>query len=171
MLPTVSQAALISALAQGVLGGHLNLRMLEIGAVVGVIAIAIDVGLGRAGRMRLPPLAVGLGIYLPMGASLPIVIGAVTGHLYDRWATGTPNPGFARRMGVLMATGLIVGESLFGVLYAGVVVGSGKGEPFALVGEDFATPALIGGAIIFSALVGLLYRRTARAVPAQSQDR
>jgi putative OPT family oligopeptide transporter len=158
------QAALISALAQGVLGGHLNLRMLEIGAVVGVIVIAIDAALGRAGWMRLPPLAVGLGIYLPMGASLPIVIGAVTGHFYDRWATRAPDPGFVKRMGVLMATGLIVGESLFGVLYAAIVVGSGKGEPFALVGDEFATPALIGGAIIFSVLIGLLYRRTARAV-------
>src|SRR6202035_3172718 len=90
------QAALISALAQGVLGGHLNLRMLEIGAVVGVIVIAIDAARGRAGWRRLPPLAVGLGIYLPMGASLPIVIGAVTGHLYDRWATRAPDPGFAK---------------------------------------------------------------------------
>src|ERR1700733_12352070 len=66
------QAALISALAQGMLGGHLNLRMLGFGAVVGVMAIAIDVGLGRAHRMRLPPLAIGLGIYLPMGVSLAL---------------------------------------------------------------------------------------------------
>jgi putative OPT family oligopeptide transporter len=154
------QAALISALAQGLLGGHLNLGMLEIGAVAGAVVIAVDLALGRAGRMRLPPLAVGLGIYLPMGATLPIVIGAVTGHYYDRWAARTANPGFAKRMGVLMATGLIVGESLFGVLYAGVVVGSGKGEPFALVGDSFATPALIGGAVIFCALIGWLYRHT-----------
>ena len=161
------QAALISALAQGVLGGHLNLRMLEIGAGVGAAIIAIDIGLGRAGRMRLPPLAVGLGIYLPMGASLPIVIGAVTGHFYDRWTARTPNPGLARRMGVLMATGLIVGESLFGVLYAGIVVGSGKSEPFALVGEDFATVALIAGAVLFCALIGWLYRRTNAAVSVQ----
>jgi putative OPT family oligopeptide transporter len=161
------QAALISALAQGVLGGHLNLRMLEIGAVVGAVIIAIDIGLGRAGRMRLPPLAVGLGIYLPMGASLPIVIGAVTGHFYDRWTTRTANPGFARRMGVLMATGLIVGESLFGVLYAGIVVGSGKSEPFALVGEDFATVALIAGAVLFCLLIGGLYRRTGSGVSLQ----
>jgi putative OPT family oligopeptide transporter len=154
------QAALISALAQGVLGGKLNLRMLETGAVVGAVIIAIDLGLGRARWMRLPPLAIGLGIYLPMGASLPIVFGAVTGHFYDRWATRTANPGFAKRMGVLMATGLIVGESLFGVLYAGIVVGSGKSEPFALVGEDFATVALIAGAVLFSVVVGWLYRHT-----------
>jgi putative OPT family oligopeptide transporter len=165
------QAALISALAQGVLGGHLNLRMLEIGAVVGAAIIAIDIGLGRAGLMRLPPLAVGLGIYLPMGASLPIVIGAVTGHFYDRWTARTPNPGFARRMGVLMATGMIVGESLFGVLYAGIVVGSGKGEPFALVGDDFATVALIAGAVLFSALIGWLYRRTSATVSVQLRGR
>ncbi len=154
------QAALISALAQGVLGGHLNLRMLGYGALLGAFVIAIDALLGRAGRLRLPPLAIGLGIYLPMGATLPVVIGAVTGYFYDRWADGTARPEFARRMGVLMATGMIVGESLFGVLYAGIVVVSGTNAPFALVGDGFATPALIGGAVVFSVLVGLLYRRT-----------
>jgi putative OPT family oligopeptide transporter len=154
------QAALISALAQGVLGGHLNLRMLGYGALLGAFVIAIDAVLGRAGRLRLPPLAIGLGIYLPMGATLPVVIGAVTGYFYDRWADGTARPEFARRMGVLMATGMIVGESLCGVLYAGIVVISGTNAPFALVGDGFATPALIGGAVVFSVLVGLLYRRT-----------
>jgi hypothetical protein len=63
-------------------------------------------------------------------------------------------------MGVLMATGMIVGESLFGVLYAGIVVASGKSAPFALVGDSFATAALVGGAVIFFALIGLLYRHT-----------
>jgi len=56
-----------------------------------------------------------------------------------------------------------VGESLFGVLYAGIVAGYGKNEPFALVGARFATPALIGGATIFFVLIGLLYRRTTSA--------
>jgi hypothetical protein len=65
-------------------------------------------------------------------------------------------------MGVLMATGLIVGESLFGVLYAGIVVGSGSGEPFALVGDEFATVALIAGSVLLAILVGWMYRRTMR---------
>jgi hypothetical protein len=95
-----------------------------------------------------------------MGATLPVVIGSLAGHFYDRWADRGPKPAFARRMGVLMATGMIVGESLFGVVYAGIVVASGKGAPFALVGDNFATFALIGGALIFFALVALLYRRT-----------
>jgi putative OPT family oligopeptide transporter len=154
------QAALISALAQGMLGGHLNLKMIELGALAGALLIAFDALLGRAGRLRLPPLAIGLGIYLPMAATLPVVIGALAGHFYDRWADRGPRPAFARRMGVLMATGMIVGESLFGVVYAGIVVASGRGAPFALAGDGFATAALIGGAVIFSALVGLLYRRT-----------
>jgi putative OPT family oligopeptide transporter len=162
------QAALISALAQGVLGGHLNLRMLEYGALLGVFLIAADALLGRAGRMRLPPLAIGLGIYLPMGATLPVVIGAVTGYYYDRWADRTARPAFAKRMGVLMATGMIVGESLFGVLYAGIVVVSGQNAPFALVGDGFETIALIGGAVIFLVLIGLLYRRTMTGVSKQT---
>ncbi len=160
------QAALISALAQGVLGGNLNLRMIAYGALFGVVVIAVDGLLGRSGRMRLPPLAIGLGIYLPMQATLPVVIGAVTGYYYDRWADGRARPEFARRMGVLMATGMIVGESLFGVLYAGIVVASGNSSPFALVGDGFATAALIGGGIIFFVVIGLLYRRTVSRVRA-----
>jgi putative OPT family oligopeptide transporter len=158
------QAALISALAQGVLGGNLNLRMLGYGSLLGVLLIAADALLGRAGRMRLPPLAIGLGIYLPMGATLPVVIGAVAGYYYDHWADGTARPAYAKRMGVLMATGMIVGESLFGVLYAGIVVISGQNAPFALVGDSFATVALIAGAVIFLGLIGLLYRRTMTGV-------
>jgi putative OPT family oligopeptide transporter len=161
------QAALISALAQGVLGGHLNLRMLGYGSVLGAFVIAVDALLGRAGRLRLPPLAIGLGIYLPMSVTLPVVIGTVAGYYYDRWADRRPKPAFAKRMGVLMATGMIVGESLFGVLYAGIVVASGKNAPFALVGEGFATLALIAGAVIFFVLIGLLYRRTMTGVSSQ----
>jgi putative OPT family oligopeptide transporter len=158
------QAALISALAEGVLGGQLNLRMIGYGALFGVVAIAVDALLGRGGKIRLPPLAIGLGVYLPMGATLPVVIGSVAGHLYDKWADRTARPEFARRIGVLTATGMIVGESLFGVIYAGIVVASGKGSPFALVGDGFETAALIAGVIIFFGLVALLYRRTMKVV-------
>jgi putative OPT family oligopeptide transporter len=162
------QAALISALAQGVLGGGLNLRLLGLGALIGAVAIGVDIGLGRAGRMRLPPLAIGLGVYLPMGVTLPLVIGTLLGHFYEGWAERTANPERAKRMGVLTATGLIVGESLFGVLYAGIVAASGKSEPFALVGDSFETPALIAGTIVFFVLIGALYRRTMTGVARRS---
>ena len=87
------QAALIAALAQGMLGGNLNLRMIEYGVLAGALLIAVDALLGRAGRMRLPPLAIGLGIYLPMGATLPVVIGALAGYYYDRWADRSDRAG------------------------------------------------------------------------------
>jgi hypothetical protein len=107
---------------------------------------------------------VGIGIYLPMSAILPVVIGSVIGRLYEGWADRRADPEFARRMGVLTATGLIVGESLWGVTFAGIVAASGSDAPLALVGEGFAGFALVGGTVLFLALTALLYRRTQRLV-------
>jgi putative OPT family oligopeptide transporter len=154
------QAALISALAKGVLGGNLNWTMIGYGALTGAGLILLDEVLGRAKILRLPPLAVGIGIYLPMAAVLPVVIGAVIGHFYDRWADRRERPEFARRMGVLTATGLIVGESLWGVLFAGIVAGSGSDAPLALVGEGFEAMALVAGTALFVLLAAWIYRRT-----------
>jgi putative OPT family oligopeptide transporter len=156
------QAALISALAKGVLGGDLNWTMIGYGALTGVGLVMLDEALGRAKTLRLPPLAVGIGIYLPMAAVLPVVIGAVIGYFYDRWADRRAKPEFARRMGVLTATGLIVGESLWGVVFAGIVAGSGSDAPLAVVGEGFEPFALIGGTILFVLLAAWVYRRTMR---------
>ncbi|WP_375392897.1 OPT family oligopeptide transporter, partial [uncultured Sphingomonas sp.] len=157
------QAGLISSLAKGVLGGSLNWPMLGWGAVAGVIFIALDETLGALGRLRLPPLAVGIGIYLPMAVILPVTIGSFVGWLYDRWADRTGNPELARRLGVLTATGMIVGESLWGVAFAGIVATAGGDAPLALVGDGFALPALIGGTALFVALVWWLYRKTRQA--------
>ncbi len=158
------QAALISALAKGVLGGSLNAAMIGWGALAGVGFIILDEVLGMLGKLRLPPLAVGMGIYLPMSLILPTVIGTVVGLFYDRWADRTANPDFAKRMGVLTATGLIVGESLWGVVFAGIVAGSGSDAPLALVGEGFEGVALVAGVILYFAVAAFLYRRTRRIV-------
>ena len=85
---------------------------------------------GSKRRLRLPPLAVGMGIYLPMEVTLLVPVGALIGWLYNRWADRTANPAFAERIGTLMATGLIVGESLMGVAYAAIVASAEKaGSP------------------------------------------
>ena len=157
------QAALISALATGVLGGDLNWRMLGIGALVGVGVVILDETLGRLKLLRLPPLAVGIGIYLPMAVTLPVVIGAVIGKLYDRRAERMRDPKFAKRMGVLLATGLIVGDSLLNVAFAGVVAATGDPGAIALVGDEFATFALLGGVVVFLAMLVWLYSYTRRA--------
>jgi len=152
------QAGLISSLAKGVLGGSLNAKMLGWGALAGIGFIALDELLGALKKLRLPPLAVGIGIYLPMAVILPVTIGSVVGWFYDKWADRTRDPEYAKRLGVLTATGMIVGESLWGVAFAGIVAAAGTDSPLALVGDGFATPALIGGTILFFALVALLYR-------------
>lgn len=158
------QAGLISALANGVLGGNLNARMLAIGAGVGVLVVVVDELLGKAGKLRLPPLAVGIGIYLPMAVTLPVVIGAVIGKLYDRWADRTPHPISARRMGVLLATGLIVGDSLLNVAYAGIVYWMDEPSPLdvAKLGLSMGGYAIILGLAVFLAMLAWLYRATSR---------
>jgi putative OPT family oligopeptide transporter len=131
------QAALISAIAQGVLGGDLDWKLIGIGAGIGVVVCIVDELLRATRRGALPPLAVGMGIYLPMALTLLIPVGAFIGWIYDKWAARSASPAFAERLGVLMATGLIVGESLFGVTFAAIVAGSGSDAPLALV-EEFA---------------------------------
>lgn len=156
------QAALITAIAQGVLGGNLNWGLIGLGAAIGAAVIVIDEVLRKSGRGSLPPLAVGMGIYLPMGLTLLIPIGAICGHLYDKWAARQADPAFAERMGVLAATGLIVGESLFGVAFAGIAGASGDAEVLAVVKENaWAAPL---GMAVFAGAVWWLYARTRAAV-------
>ena len=141
----------------------LDWGLIGLGAGIGVIVILIDEALGRAKRMRLPPLGVGMGIYLPMGMTLLIPVGAAIGWAYDRWSDRQSNPEFAKRMGVLTATGLVVGESLFGVLFAGVVGATRNDTPFRIVGDGFAGVAMIAAPVVFIALIVQLYRYTRRA--------
>ena len=137
------QAALISAIAQGVLGGSLDWPLIGLGALIGVAVCVVDEALRRGKKYSLPPLAVGMGIYLPMALTLLIPLGALIGWLYNRWAERSANPAFAERLGVLMATGLIVGESLFGVAFAGIVGATDNDTPLALV-EEFAWAVPLG---------------------------
>ena len=93
------QATLISALAQGVIGGNLDWKMIGIGALVGVGLILLDTTLGAMKKLRIPPLAVGIGIYLPMSATFAVVVGAVISPLV-RWARPLDaEPGARRAIG------------------------------------------------------------------------
>jgi putative OPT family oligopeptide transporter len=151
------QAALISALAQGVLQGNLNWNLIGVGALVGVVSVAIDEILKRTTAASLPPLGVGMGIYLPMSTTLTIVVGTLAGWAFDRRAEHTAAPERTKQLGVLLASGMIVGESLIGVLLAAIVVFSGKDAPLALVGPGFADAALWIGGGAFLASIAALY--------------
>ena len=163
------QATLISALAQGVIGGNLDWKMIGIGLLVGLAVIFVDETLGILKKLRIPPLAVGIGIYLPMSATFAVVVGACIGHWYEKRVEGRADGERLQRLGVLVASGLIVGESLFGVLLSGLIVATGKEFPLQIVGEDFAAAKPLG-AIAFIALIVGLYRwmlsRGGRTAPA-----
>jgi putative OPT family oligopeptide transporter len=161
------QATLISALAQGVIGGSLEWKMIGIGVLVGVGLILLDAVLGAAKKLRIPPLAVGIGIYLPMSATFAVVVGAVLSEWYSRRARRAPNPDRAERLGTLVASGLIVGESLWGVLNAGLIVALSNDAPIGLVPEDLAWNRWLG-LLGFVGIIIWLYSwmlRRARTAP------
>ena len=158
------QAGLMAALAQGVLQGNVDWSLIELGVGIGVGMIIIDMLVRRAiPGGHLSPLAVGLGIYLPTSATMMVVVGSVVGWYFDRRADKRANAASVKQLGVLLASGLIVGEGLVGVLIAAWVAFSGKDYPAALVGDEFANgPALWLGPAAFAIAVVLLYRWVAR---------
>ena len=150
------QAALLSSVANGIFGNSLDWSRIGLGALIGVGIIIIDEVLKKTTRFSLPPLAVGMGMYLPISLTLMIPIGAFIGMFYDRWADKQSKPETSKRMGILLATGLIVGESLFGVVNAAIIGTSGSEAPLALF--DFGTFAEWLGVIVFVGIIFGLYR-------------
>ena len=157
------QAQLISSLAQGVFGGSLNWSLIGLGVVIGIGIIIVDEILTHTSRFALPPLAAGMGMYLPMSLTLIIPLGALLGYFYNKWADrddAAAGIDRKKRLGVLLATGMIVGESLYGVVFAGFVAGTGNEDPFALFSGFGATAAQIIGAVVFLGVVAWAYRWT-----------
>ena len=158
------QATLMQQIAGGIFNGSLDWNMLGLGVAVGVAVIAVDVLLRRSGRGALPPLAVGLGIYLPPTIGMTLTLGAVLGWAIQRRVRaygvqrGSAWVAAAEERGLLLASGLIVGESLMGLLLAALIGLSGQDAPLALVGAGFATPAMLLGLVYFCALGGFFYR-------------
>ncbi|EJN00287.1 OPT family oligopeptide transporter [Herbaspirillum sp. YR522] len=163
------QATLMTAIATGIFTRELNWTMLVIGVILGMVLIAIDHLLARRGGVaRLPVLAVGIGIYLPPTVSTALFIGAVLGWVIDRQlrrralALGVEFEAHAsgpRQRGILVASGLIVGESLVGVLLAAVIGVTGSDAPLALAGAGFAQASQWLGLLAFALIVALIARR------------
>ena len=151
------QATLIAALAQGVIGHNLDWRMIGIGALVGVGLILLDSLMGVLNKLRIPPLAVGLGIYLPMSATFAVIVGSVVSTWYARRIRSTADPERADRLGTLVASGLIVGESLWGVINAGLIVALSTDAPIGIVPDTFSAAPWLG-VLGFVGVVWWLYR-------------
>jgi putative OPT family oligopeptide transporter len=115
--PTLSapQATLMKSVAEGVFQGNLPWDMVYIGAIIGVFIILIDIRQEKIGStFRVPILAVAVGIYLPIELTVPIFIGGMIAHLADN--SGATES--MKKKGILMASGLITGEALMGILVA-----------------------------------------------------
>ena len=157
------QAALMTTIAQGIFSSQLAWEYIYLGMGLGVVLVIIDLVLKRRTRhLCLPPLAVGMGIYLPPSVQTPLVIGAVMGYFLNkklRKEKGEEGRKNGMRRGTLFASGLIVGESIIGVLLAGIIVVSvssgGSDSPLALVGKDFADTAEWLGLLVFLITLGI----------------
>jgi len=163
------QAGLISSLGQGVLARNIDWNLILTGAYIGVGIIVLNEILSRTTkRYSVPPLAVGLGIYLPTQSTLMIVVGTIVGYIFDRAADRTARPEPTKQLGVLLASGLIVGESILGVVISAIVVFSGKAAPLALVGPAYEKAGIAIGGLAFAIIGFVLYRWTLRMGTARS---
>jgi putative OPT family oligopeptide transporter len=162
------QAGLISALAQAVIQNDPEKwQLMGWGALVGALIIAFDWILSKTTKsLRLPPLAVGLGIYLPTSATLMVTVGAVAGWWFDRRADRGPKPEATKQLGVLLASGLIVGESVLAVIFTALVACTNNQFPIAVVNDSFMTASEWLGGIAFALVLFLLYRRIGRELAA-----
>ena len=151
------QAALMTTIAQGIFSSQLAWEYIYLGMGLGVLLVIVNQLLKRyTDNLCLPPLAVGMGIYLPPSVQTPLVIGAIMGYFLNKKLkerNGEEGLTNGIRRGTLFASGLIVGESLIGVALAGIIVVSvtsgGSDSPLALVGNDFADTAEILGLVVF----------------------
>jgi putative OPT family oligopeptide transporter len=120
------QAGLMAAVAEAIYAHNLDWSMIIVGAIIAVFCIIIDETLKRKGK-RLPVLAVGLGIYLPLESSVPIVIGGILSYIvnyrlrkiYSIEDSAAENKIISHRhRGLLLACGIVAGASIMGVVLA-----------------------------------------------------
>lgn len=137
------QATLMTTIASGIFAHNLEWAYIFTGIAIGAVLIATDLVLKKSsgGKLALPVLAVGMGIYLPPSVNMPIVAGAVLAavlkHIIGKKAENREGRlKNADRIGTLFAAGLIVGESLIGVIMAFIIAFSvtngGSDAPLAL---------------------------------------
>ena len=150
--PTLSapQATLMKSVADGVFSGNLPWGFVSIGAVIAVILILMDLRQEKIGSdFRIPVLAVAVGIYLPIELTVPIFIGGMINHFGKKSGAGEAR----EKKGLLLASGLITGEALMGILVA---------LPIFLTGNKDWWPSIHGfsmlGPIVFIGVILWLYK-------------
>lgn len=166
------QATLMTTIAKGIFTHQLEWTYIFYGVGVGVILIIIDLVLKKVRPgLSMPPLAVGMGIYLPASVNMPIFLGTLISYFcMRRLKKRHQNPEEQEqilketdRRGTLMAAGLIVGESIVGVLLAMIIVvsiASGYSDkPLALDLNNWAVPSQILGLLVFVFGIAIIVRQ------------
>jgi len=156
------QAGLMAQLAKGIVGGQMAWGLLGIGAAIGLALILCG---ARA------PMLVAVGMYLPFDTSSAIFAGGVVRWAADRIMAryGAEERARAEEKGTLLASGLIAGEALMGILLAVLFVSgapsltqlvSGKTE-FGFYQKWGGWLSMVGFAALAYVLIGLPARRDA----------
>ena len=168
------QATLMTTIASGIFAHNLEWAYIFTGIAIGAVLIVVDLVLKKSsgGKRALPVLAVGMGIYLPPSVTMPIVIGAVLAavlkHIIGKKAENREGRlKNAERIGTLFSAGLIVGESLVGVVMAFIIVFSvtngGSDAPLALGLENWETTASWLGLAFFITSMVFFAQRVLKA--------
>lgn len=163
------QATLMTAISQGIFTNKLEWTYILTGVGLGAVLITIDAFLKKVSNkvFSLPVIAVGIGIYLPPSINTPVIVGAFLAWIMARHIAKLGNKEVsakAERFGTLFSAGLIVGESLMGVILAFIIAASvttgGSEAPLSLnlenwdtIGEWFGLIVFIVGIVIFASRV------------------
>ena len=165
------QAGLIAAIAQGVFAQNLEWLTIGMGAVIAVICIMMDEIIKRHG-VRLPVLAIGIGIYLPLEASVPIVIGGLLSYfiqlkLNKKFPVSQPNNEIKiaehRHRGLLLACGIVAGASVMGVLLAIPFTLAQSSNALKIMPDDFHFLAGILSLVTTFLLCASIYKAVMKA--------
>lgn len=172
------QATLMMTISNGIFSSNLEWSYIFTGIALGAILIVIDLILKKSsnGKYALPVLAVGMGIYLPPVVNAPLFVGALLAWFINRHIENYARQSGkdaeamkkkADRYGTLFAAGLIVGESLIGVLLAFIIAGSvtsgGSDAPLALELENWGDKAEILGLLVFVVGIWIYTKRVLKA--------
>lgn len=159
------QATLMTAISQGIFTNKLEWTYILTGVGLGAVLITIDAFLKKVSNkvFSLPVIAVGIGIYLPPSINTPVIVGAFLAWIMARHIAKLGNKEVsakAERFGTLFSAGLIVGESLMGVILAFIIAASvttgGSEAPLSFwdtIGEWFGLIVFIVGIVIFASRV------------------
>lgn len=132
------QASLMRDLSTGIFGAGIEWAYIFIGFGLAALLIILDqVQKSRGAHFRFPVLAVAVGVYLPLGLSVPILLGGLLAHWQQRRRGGQEGDG------LLLASGLITGEALMGVIVAVLAVSAPGKVPYL---DNFALAPWLGAA-------------------------